>query len=439
MIIGGADVPRGPASKRARTPATEEGSGRERPREEILVFSEEDLEAMMEPHNDALVISFLSNNTRIKRVIVDPGSSVNIIRSEVVGQLGLLNQVIPTSRVLHGFNMVREETKGEIIIPIDTSGTTQNTEFQVINGDMKHNAVLGRPWIHNIRVVPSTLHQVIRFPTRDGITTIHGEQQATREMFAVHHETTIPAYSALDGEGSAQTLEDDEEDFFAPRTFVSPKESDETKSTVEELEQTVLIKHLPDRKVYLGTGLTPELRAEFIQFLSNNIDYFAWSHLDMTGIPPEITSHKLSVDPKFKPVKQKRRPQSEMKHAFIKEEVAKLLKIGSIREVKYPEWLANVFVVPKKGNKLRMCVDYKDLNKACPKGSFLLPNIDRLIDAMAGHETLTFLDAYSRYNQIQMNPEDREKTSYITKYGTYCYIVMPFRPKKCGSNVPTAS
>ncbi|XP_019239843.1 PREDICTED: uncharacterized protein LOC109243078 [Nicotiana attenuata] len=249
MIIGGADAPRGPASKRARTPTTKEGSARERPREEILVFSDEDLEAMMEPHNGALVISFLSNNTRIKRVLVDPGSSVNIIRSNVVGQLGLLNRVIPTSRILHDFNMVGEETKGEIIIPIDTSGTTQNTEFQVINGDMKYNALLGRPWIHNIRAVPSTLHQVIRFPTRDGITTIHGEQQAAREMFAVHHEITIPAHPALDGEGSAQTLEDDEEDFFAPRTFVTPKESDATKSTVEELEQTVLIKHLPDRKV----------------------------------------------------------------------------------------------------------------------------------------------------------------------------------------------
>nr|XP_016450187.1 PREDICTED: uncharacterized protein LOC107775030 [Nicotiana tabacum] len=78
-----------------------------------------------------------------------------------------------------------------------------------------------------------------------------------------------------------RALEHDEEDFFVPRIFVAPKESNATRSTVEELEQTVLIKHLPDRKVYLGTGLTPELRAEFIQLLSNSIDYFAWSHLDM--------------------------------------------------------------------------------------------------------------------------------------------------------------
>ena len=132
------------------------------------------------------------------------------------------------------------------------------------------------------------------------------------------------------------------------------------------------------------------------------------------------------MDPKFRPVKQKRRPQSEVKHAFIKDEVTKLLKIGSIREVKYPEWLANVVVVPKKGNKLRMCVDYTDLNKACPKDSFRLPYIDCMIDATASHEILSFLDAYSGYNQIKMNPEDQEKTSFITNFGTYSYNLMPF-------------
>lgn len=76
-----------------------------------------------------------------------------------------------------------------------------------------------------------------------------------------------------------------------------------------------------------------------------------------------------------------------------------------------------------------MCVDYKDLNKACPKDSFPLPSIDRMIDVTAGHEILTFLDAYSGYNQIRMNLEDQEKTSFITKYGTYCYNVMSFGPK----------
>nr|XP_009794827.1 PREDICTED: uncharacterized protein LOC104241578 [Nicotiana sylvestris] len=201
--------------------------------EDTLVFSEEDLEAMIELHNNALVISFLLNNTRIKRVLVDPGSSANIIILEVVEQLGLLNQVALIPRVLHGFNMTGEVTKGEITLPIDTSGVIQNTEFQVIDGNMRYNALPGRPWIHSMRAVSSTLHQVIKFPTRDGITTIHGEQHVAKEMFAVHYEALNPH---IPEDRNTQAPENDEKDFFAPQTFIAPKESDATKSTVEELE-----------------------------------------------------------------------------------------------------------------------------------------------------------------------------------------------------------
>ncbi|XP_070014773.1 uncharacterized protein [Nicotiana sylvestris] len=313
--------------------------------------------------------------------------------------------------------MADEAIEGEITLPVNISDAVQDTRFHIIKGDARYNALLGRPWIHNMKVVPSTLHQMMKFQIKDGIKTVYGEQYVAKEMFAVHEEVPNSAHSTSEELESQQTPEDDEEDFLAPRTFIAPEESDATKSTIEELEQAVLIKNLPDPKVYLGTGLTPKLRKKLIQFLIKNINCFAWSHLDMTWIPPEITTHRLSVDPRYKLVKQKRRPQSEIKHAFIKDKVTKLLKIGFVREVKYPEWLANVVVVPKKGNKLRMYVDYKHLNRACPKDSFPLPNIDCLINVTVGHETLTFLDACSGYNQIQMNPEDREKTLFITKYG----------------------
>nr|XP_009775449.1 PREDICTED: uncharacterized protein LOC104225373 [Nicotiana sylvestris] len=215
---------------------TEEGPTQNRVPKDTLVFSEEDLKAMIEAHNDALVILFLLNNTRIKRMLMDPGSSANIIRSEVVEQLGLLNQVVPFPRILHGINMTGKVMKREITLLIITSGTIQNTEFQVFDGDMRYKALLGRPWIHSMRAVPPTLHQVIRFPMRDGITTIHGKKWAAKGMFAVHHEAPTPTFPVSNEEGSIQTLEDDEEDFFAPRTFVAPEELDVIKSTVEELE-----------------------------------------------------------------------------------------------------------------------------------------------------------------------------------------------------------
>ncbi|XP_019238185.1 PREDICTED: uncharacterized protein LOC109236839 [Nicotiana attenuata] len=157
MIIGGADDPQCAVSKQTKTSATE-GSAQQLLPEETLIFTEKDLEAMGEPHNDALVTSFLLNNTRIKRVLVDPSSSANIIRSGVIEQLGLLSQINTVPRILHSFNMIEEETKGEITLPINTSGMTQSTKFQVIDGDMRYNALLGRPWIHDMRAAPSTLH-----------------------------------------------------------------------------------------------------------------------------------------------------------------------------------------------------------------------------------------------------------------------------------------
>ena len=94
--------------------------------------------------------------------------------------------------------------------------------------------------------------------------------------------------------------------------------------------------------------------------------------------------------------------------------------------VEYPEWLANVVHVPKKDGKVRVCVDFRDLNKASPKDDFPLPHIDMLVDSNAGHSMLSFMDGFFGYNQIMMALKDMEKTSFITKWGTYYYQVMPF-------------
>ncbi|XP_016501339.1 uncharacterized protein LOC107819711 [Nicotiana tabacum] len=188
--------------------------------EDTLAFSEEDLETLAEPHNDVLVISFLLSNIRINRVLVDPGSSANVIRSKVVEHLGLLDQIIPASQVLHVFNMASKVMKGEIALPVDMSGTIQNTKFHVISGDMRYNALLGWLWIHSMRAIPSTLHQMIKFPTKDGITTIYGEHHAAKEMFAVYQEALNPIHSTSDESGSVQTPEDEEyrsSNFRCPR------------------------------------------------------------------------------------------------------------------------------------------------------------------------------------------------------------------------------
>jgi hypothetical protein len=117
----------------------------------------------------------------------------------------------------------------------------------------------------------------------------------------------------------------------------------------------------------------------------------------------------------------------DKKRRAIAKEISKLLKAGFIKEVIHTKWVANPVLVLKKNTKvLRMCVDYTGLNKACPKDPFPLPRIDQVIDSMAGSELLCFLDAYLGYHQIKMKDSNQLATSFVTPYGTYCYVIMPF-------------
>ena len=153
----------------------------------------------------------------------------------------------------------------------------------------------------------------------------------------------------------------------------------------------------------------------------------------MGGIDLAVITHRLNVSPSYKPVKQKRRSFALERQKAINEEVGKLLQVKAIREVEHAEWLANVVLVKKANDKWRLCIDFTDINRACPKDSFPLPQIDLIVDATASHELLNFMDALSGYNQISMDPSDQEKTSFVTGQGTYCYRVMPFGLKNAGA------
>ncbi|KAL0355482.1 UNVERIFIED_CONTAM: Transposon Ty3-G Gag-Pol polyprotein [Sesamum radiatum] len=106
---------------------------------------------------------------------------------------------------------------------------------------------------------------------------------------------------------------------------------------------------------------------------------------------------------------------------------------GHIEEIQFLEWLSNVVSVPKPGGKWRICVDFRDLNKACPKDFYPLPRIDQLVDSTSGCELLNMIDASQGYHQIMLAPEDRKKVSFITFEGTFCYVAMPFGLKNAGA------
>jgi hypothetical protein len=143
-----------------------------------------------------------------------------------------------------------------------------------------------------------------------------------------------------------------------------------------------------------------------VDFLCKNMEVFAWSHADMPGISPKEIVHVLNVELDMKPMKQKRRKFTPERVEAIVVEVEKLLKAQFIQEVYYLDWLANVVLVNKSNKKWRMRMDFTNLNKACPKDSFPLPRIDAMVDSTSRYELLSFMDAFSGYNQILMHLED---------------------------------
>ena len=200
----------------------------------------------------------------------------------------------------------------------------------------------------------------------------------------------------------------------------------------EELE-LVSLDDDPEHLAYIGSKLAEDLKGLLTQFLRHNKDVFAWKQADMGGVDPTVITHRLNASPSFKTIKQKRRSFAPERQKAINEEVGKLLQARAIREVEYPEWLANVVLVKKANGKWRICIDFTDINKTCPKDSFPLPMIDLIVDATAGHELLSFMDVFSGYNQISMDPDDQENTSFVIAQGTYCYPVMPFELKNAGA------
>ncbi|GAU31790.1 hypothetical protein TSUD_22360 [Trifolium subterraneum] len=154
---------------------------------------------------------------------------------------------------------------------------------------------------------------------------------------------------------------------------------------------------------------------------------------EMPGIDPEVACHQLTIDPRASAVVQRRRKQSPEKAEAARKDVKDLLEANFIAEAQYTTWLSNVVLVKKSNGKWRMCVDYTDLNRACPKDAYPLPNIDKLVDNSSGFKLLSFMDAYSGYNQIKMAEIDKKKTAFMTETGNYYYNVMPFGLKNAGA------
>jgi hypothetical protein len=189
----------------------------------------------------------------------------------------------------------------------------------------------------------------------------------------------------------------------------------------------------PTKVISLGGDQSEQEVNSILVALKKNMDIFAWGPNEVGGISPDLIMHHIAVKPDGKPKKQKLRKISADRQEATKAKVNKLRKAGVIQEIDHPEWLANPVLVKKSNDKWRMCVDFTDLNKMCPKDDFPLRRIDQQVDLTAECELMSFLDAYSGYHQIHMNSTNIPKTTFITPFGTFCHLRMPFGLRNAGA------
>jgi hypothetical protein len=217
----------------------------------------------------------------------------------------------------------------------------------------------------------------MKIPLEQGSIAVHGSQEAARraegswtDSKAIHNIDETEAYQQY-------------------------KHKREKTASADQPKLMLLCEDIAEQKVLLGSQLSNEQENTLLRFLFNSKDVFAWTTNDLCGVNRDIIEHSLNVDSSFRPRKQRLRKMSDDKAEGARNEVKRLLSVGVIREVTHPEWLANIVMVKKSNGKWRMCIDFTDLNKACPEDEFPLTRIDSLVDAAATSELMSLLDCYS--------------------------------------------
>uniref|UniRef100_A0A2N9HPJ3 Reverse transcriptase n=1 Tax=Fagus sylvatica TaxID=28930 RepID=A0A2N9HPJ3_FAGSY len=395
-----------------------------------------------------------------------------------------------------GFGGMTEHTMGHVQLVLKVGPIVALTRFHVVNAETPYHVLLGRPWLHKHKLVSSTYHQCVKGrlngkPIRIAAnscpfdqTEAHFVEAALYDDLSIHgraihreamwnttscmgrtlkmilkliygscfserrkgksvkcvgpdcpqQEGPTPEEGGLQPschliqqtENSGKVVVDQlqsttmnsEEVTVDPYTVYgnespkpdrvhgkgeekSPPQAEPNLTSKEELE-VINLSDDPDitKPISISKSLSAIERKCLIDLLHEYKDVFAWDYHEMPGIDPGLVAHSLNVEPGTRP---------------------------------HPRWLSNIVPVKKKNGQIRCCVDFRNLNKACPKDEFPLPNMDLLIDSAAGHAMFSFMDGFSGYNQIRMSTRDAEKTAFRTPIGNFYYTVMPFGLKNAGA------
>ena len=404
-----------------------------------------------------LVVTMKIANQNVRRILIDTGSSANIITTTALHQLEIPNfEVKRCNTSLIGFNGIPVKPVGivRLVTTVGEGNTakTRDCSYVVVDTKFEYNVIIGRAGQNALGLVCSTAHLKVKWQTMYGVGQLCGDrqdawrcyQEAINKVMAIPKRMEPVQSIRRANEPVPEILRPRDKSITVPQGEVLPDALNEKicgpappRMEPESFKSIPLDIEDPSRKVRIGTELETATETMLITFLRERASTFAWSTDDLVGIDPSVAEHRLNIFPNTRPIRQKRRIHGEEKDKAIAKEVLRLLMAGHIVELFYAECLCNVVMVIKStenGETIwRMCVDFTDLNRHCPKDCYLLPSIDQLVDSTAGCELLSMMDASQGYYQVPMALEDRPKTAFITNEGVYVFNVMPFGLKNAGA------
>ncbi|XP_048611606.1 uncharacterized protein LOC125585927 [Brassica napus] len=303
---------------------------------DVISFKGRAMVNQTKPRNDLLVIELTIKNIDVARVIIHTGSSAKIIFKNTLERMKIdPYEIAENPSPLVGLSRETTMALGSINLTVKAGTIEKIAEFLAI---------------------PSTYHLCLKFSTPRGIETIWGNPRVAQVCFAAElkrkqSDSETTPRKKLASEKKSQ--ERDSEELFWQLRKAEILEG-KREPTCEPVVSVCLEEAFPERCIEIGANLHEPIRTNLITCLKNNLHAFAWATEDMPGIDINITSHELNIDPTFKPVKQKRRKLGPERATAVNDEVEKLLKVGSITEVRYPDWLAHPVVVKKKNGMWRV-------------------------------------------------------------------------------------
>ncbi|KAH9698780.1 protein kinase domain-containing protein [Citrus sinensis] len=375
-----------------------------------IMWTDDDEEGILYPHEDELVIKAMVAGTKLRRILVDTGSSVDILFKSALDDMGIADLKLERSNTsLKGFGGGRLTPMGIIELPIIV-GTkpferTMMLDFVVVEEKSPYQMILERAFMRISKCVMSTHFLALKYRVNGVVGVVKGDQRMVRSCYATTAKETLQVTS-LDNRGDSKKGRQE---------------------PVEKLEGVVVSKSNPSRVVKVGSELGEAIKGELVKCLQSHADIFAWSHEDMPGIDRRVACHKFAIRKGARPVRQKMRCFNQERYEAINAEVEKLLKAGFIREAKYPEWISNVVLVKKANGKWRMVMPFGLKNA----GATFQRLVNKVFKPLIGHTMEVYVD-----DMITKSREPRDHVKHLEEtFELLRRYEMKLNPEKCAFRV----